>query len=187
MEKRIQAVLNHLADRPIAHTTKERGASPPTTRPGVVLLHSRVLDSNKLISIAEIVKQRVREGYYSRGAEGAGATAASKKQGKKGSKLSKTSWYQYNRIYDVVSAPGAADTTPGTGDDEDDDFAPMMHRFTEAMSGKKALQGRANITTYMSIVLSRTPIAELQKNPEISVQASTDPLEVEFEQWMART
>lgn len=194
MEKRIQAVLNSLASRPTTTTTttQEGQTTSASPRPGIVLLHGRASDANKLISITEIVKQRMREDYFSQDAAGAGSapavTEVAKKKGKKGSRLSKTSWFQYNRIYDVVSVKGkGTDGDSGDEEEEDDGFAPMVHRFREAMRGKKASQGQASITTYMSIILSRTPVVELQKNPGISVQASTDPLEIEYEQWMAST
>ncbi|KAL1902954.1 hypothetical protein Sste5346_000866 [Sporothrix stenoceras] len=184
MEKRINSVLSHIEGKP-ADTGAQDGQTTASSasRPGIVLLHCRVADTNKMISIAEIVKQRIREGRFSK--ETAGADGAAKKKGKKGSKLSKTAWYQYNRIYDVSVPKEAGDAPVSGADEEDDGFAPAVHRLDEALKGKN--DSNRQITTYMSIILSRTPVVELQKNLEISVQTSIDPLEVEFEQWVART
>ncbi|CAK7246136.1 MAG: hypothetical protein STHCBS139747_007758 [Sporothrix thermara] len=189
MEKRIKAVLEHLANA----SKQPPGSAAAGVLPGIVLLHARATDANKLISVVEVVKRRMREGYFnantgdSTSSTTEAAKAGKKKKARKTSQLSNTAWYQYNRIYDVASA-----RTPGPEshddivddsrvDQEDDGFAPMVHRFEDAINAKK---GPA-ITTYLSIFLSRTPVVELQKNPEFGSQSSIDPLEVEYQQWMA--
>ncbi|CAK7213361.1 hypothetical protein SBRCBS47491_001779 [Sporothrix bragantina] len=186
MEKRIKAVLEHLA------TPTPQSANTATTGglPGIVLLHGRATDANKLISIVEVVKRRIRDGYFATNAGDGTSTSetaksAKKKNKKKTSPKSVTAWYQYNRIYDVASVKKTELEMDLVEDshmeEEDDGFAPMVHRFEDAINGKK---GPA-ITTYLSIFLSRTPVVELLKNLEIESQSSVDPLEIEYQQWIA--
>ncbi|CAK7227173.1 hypothetical protein SEUCBS140593_006488 [Sporothrix eucalyptigena] len=177
MEKRIKAVLEHLAT---PATQSEHTTS--AALPGVVLLHCRAADANKLISIVEVVKRRMREGHFATESTTDSAKPIKKKKGKK-AQPSETTWYQYNRIYDVVVAKKDGNTDRAEEEEHDEDFAPMLHRFEEALNGKR---GPA-IMTYFSTFLSRTPIAELQKNPDMSCQSSVDPLEVEYQKWMANT
>ncbi|CAK7568187.1 MAG: hypothetical protein SEPTF4163_006171 [Sporothrix epigloea] len=188
MEKRIKAVLEHLAS-PSTHSANKDIID---ALPGIALLHARATDANRLISIVEVVKRRMRQGYFAVNASlgtSSGESAASdkKKKGKKTSRKPATAWYQYNRIYDVASAK---DSGPETNEDviedsridqEDDDFAPMVHRFEEAVNGEM----KPTVTTYFSIFLCRTPVVELQRYPEMATQSSVDVLEVEYQQWMA--
>lgn len=182
MEKRIKTILDHLA------AAASTGTSVAAL-PGVVLLHARAPDANKLVSIAEIVKRRIREGHFEEAAAPAGGI---KKKKANGAHASAVVWYQYDRIYDVKSArkkKGAAGDDDEAdaeedGDGQDDGFEPMMHRLESALGGSAHGSGPV-VTTYMSIMLSRTPLLELHKNPDITVQCSADPLEVEYEEYMA--
>lgn len=218
MEKRIKAVLDQLGSLPTSHQTGgEPKPSPSST--GVALLHARASEASKLVSIVEIVKRRIREGYFNNAAsapeaagegQGGGSKASGKKKQKRKRKPSASpqeaiAWVQYNRIYDVETAAKkpkptaaqaqlppptdqgddahAADANDGNGDNEDDGFEPMMHRFEAALGGKGAKH--TVTTTFMSIVLSRVPIAELQRNPDYSAQSSADAQEIAHERWMA--
>ncbi|CAK7270531.1 hypothetical protein SEPCBS57363_004150 [Sporothrix epigloea] len=189
MEKRIKAVLEHLAS-PSTHSANKDIAD---ALPGIALLHARATDANRLISIVEVVKRRMRQGYFAANASlgtSSGETADfdKKKKGKKASRVPATAWYQYNRIYDVASAKVSGPETnedvveDSRIDQEDDGFEPMVHRFEEAVNGKK----KPTITTYLSIILCRTPVVELQRHPEMATQSSVDVLEVEYQQWMAK-
>lgn len=146
MEKRIKAVLEHLGG---------------DSKPGVVLLHARAPDANKLVSIAEIVKRRIREGYF------AGADKAMKKKTKKDAAA--VAWCQYDRIYDVKTA-------------KTDEASDQVDRLEAALTDETAPASK--VTTYMSILLSRTPVGELHKNADVSVQCSTDVSEIEYERYM---
>ncbi|EPE08158.1 hypothetical protein F503_00941 [Ophiostoma piceae UAMH 11346] len=198
MEKRIRAILDHLANgTPGSGGEGGEGSERAKALPGVVLLHARAPDANKLVSIAEIVKRRIREGHFAAPAADLmsdGPPKSTKKNTKKKGKdahAAAVAWYQYDRIYDVQSArKKKPDTEAASGsgaddagsEEEEDGFEPAMHRLEAALGDKSA---GTVVTTYMSIILSRTPLLELYKNPEVSVQCSTDPLEVEYEQFMA--
>ncbi|CAK7272156.1 hypothetical protein SEPCBS119000_004975 [Sporothrix epigloea] len=187
MEKRIKAVLEHLASSSTQLAKKDTTAALPS----IVLLHARAADANKLISIVEVVKRRMRQGYFAvnRGDDTSSndAAAGQKKKGKKASQVPATAWYQYNRVYDVASAetlgptPNELAVEDSHVEPEDDGFEPMARRFEDALTGGE----KAPITTYMSIFLSRAPVLELQRNPEMTAQSSLDTLEVEYQRWMA--
>ena len=204
MEKRIKAILDHLADGTAGGGEGGEGGKPAKALPGVVLLHARAPDANKLVSIAEIVKRRIRKGHFEAPAADLmsdepprAAKRKTKKKKGKDAHAAAVAWYQYDRIYDVKSArkkkvitggaagngASCADDDGGDEEEEEDGFEPAMHRLEAALGGGKS--SGTIVTTYMSIILSRTPISELHKNPEISVQCSTDPLEIEYEQFMA--
>lgn len=181
MEKRIAAILGHLGRSPLADPSEpaaaqgaSAAAAPPP--PGAVLLHARSADSGKLISIAEIAKRRMREGFYREGPQSDGRTAA-------------LAWYQYNRLYDVqTEVKKGHENNENRGENEDneeqdeDGFEPMPQRFQEAVGDAAA--GQTVTRTYMSIILSRVALPELLRHSDITCQASVDPVETEYQSWM---
>lgn len=129
--------------------------------PGVMMLHARVSDSGKMVTVMELAKKRMDE---------AGQP-----------------WYQYNRVYEVSDngmklkpAGKAFDQTvvensvmegQDEGEDEEDDaFEPVETAFDRAVRGKPASDSKE---TYMSVFLSRVPIPELQSKAFITLQTST--------------
>ncbi|EFX03891.1 hypothetical protein CMQ_819 [Grosmannia clavigera kw1407] len=161
MEKRIASVLSHLG--------KPSLATPPTPL-GIVLLHARSADSGKLLSVAEIAKRRIREGFYREGVQSEDHTTA-------------LAWYQYNRLYDVQTEVKEGHSNEEEDENEDEDgFQPMPQQFRAAIGDATAKQTVTK--TYMSIILSRVALPELLKHPDITCQASADPVEREYQSWM---
>ncbi|ROV92375.1 hypothetical protein VMCG_09150 [Cytospora schulzeri] len=151
INKKVTQVLSHLG-----HVDLFSQSSIP----GVMMLHARVGDSGKMVTVMELAKKRMDE---------AGQP-----------------WYQYNRVYEVSdngmklkSTGKAFDQTmieksiigqDGDEDEEDDDFEPVETAFDRAVRDKPASDLKE---TYMSVFLSRVPIPELQSKAFITLQTST--------------
>ncbi|OAA66589.1 DNA/RNA-binding protein Alba-like protein [Niveomyces insectorum RCEF 264] len=213
MEKRIKAVLAQLDGQTLSSPSPSPPPPPSTNTnplPGIVLLHARAHDAGKMISLVEIAKRRIREGYFAPKATAIPAppTSALPPNKKTKQKLTQplpspaTAWFQYNRLYDVEveakTPPPAVEADKdkasdknkeagsGDGDDDDDDgFEPMPSRFRAAIGDASAPQNTVT-TTYMSIVLARVRVPELERDPAFTAQASDDPLETEYAQWMSQ-
>ncbi|TPX12226.1 uncharacterized protein E0L32_007112 [Thyridium curvatum] len=169
IEKRVTAALAHLG---------RFHPSDMAVRPGVVMLHARARDAGKMISIAELVRRRLAEGGYK--------------------------WYQYNRLYDVETQvrdagppPSVVEETvllkkgprPSKGghaekdeqdeedeeeeDDDEDDFEAMPTRFKDAVMERKNTVAKP----YMSVMLSRVPIPELQAKAIFTCQSNEAQIE----------
>lgn len=188
MEKRIAAILSHLGQpSPVDPAEGAVNASTPP-RPGVVLLHARAADAGKLISITEIAKRRIREGFFREGVRNTAQKTV-------------LAWYQYNRLYDVETPVAAVRTKPGLknhenenqdrqdqdqepgSEDEDDGFEPMPQHFQQALGD--AAPNNTVARTYLSVFLSRVPVPELLKHADITCQTSADPIEMEYQRHMS--
>lgn len=152
INKKVTQVLSHLG-----HVDLFSQSSVP----GVMMLHARVGDSGKMVTVMELAKKRMDE---------AGQP-----------------WYQYNRVYEVSDngtklkpAGKAFDHTvieksviegqDGDEDEDEDDFEPVETAFDRAVRDKPASDSKE---TYMSVFLSRVPIPELQSKAFITLQTST--------------
>lgn len=151
--KKVTQVLSHLG-----HVDLFSQSSVP----GVMMLHARVGDSGKMVTVMELAKKRMDE---------AGQP-----------------WYQYNRVYEVsdngtklkptgkalehaVIEKSVMEGQDGDDyEDEDDDFEPVETAFDRAVRDKPASDSKE---TYMSVFLSRVPIPELQSKAFITLQTST--------------
>lgn len=151
INKRVTQVLSHLG-----HVDLFSQSSTP----GVMMLHARVNDSGKMVTVMELAKKRMDE---------AGQP-----------------WYQYNRVYEVsddgVRARHAAKginqivldgQDEDAEDDEEDAFEPAETAFDRAVRDKPASDPKS---AYMSTFLSRIPIPELQSKAFITLQTNGDVL-----------
>ncbi|KAK2615625.1 hypothetical protein N8I77_002369 [Diaporthe amygdali] len=154
INKKVTQVLSHLGHVDLFS---------PSSIPGVMMVHARANDANKMVTVMEIAKRQMNK---------AGQP-----------------WYQYNRVYEVAderdsrfNATGrVADQTvientlingqdaDGEEDDEDDAFEPVETAFERAVREKPAEESKA---TYMSIFLSRVPMPELQAKTYITLQTN---------------
>lgn len=154
INKKVTQVLSHLGHVDLFS---------PSSTPGVMMLHARVSDSGKMVTVMELAKKRMDEANQP--------------------------WYQYNRVYEVSEsgmkskhASKAFDQTEiensvveGHDEDEDEDeaFEPVETAFDRAVRDKPTSDSKE---TYMSVFLSRVPIPELQSKPFITLQTSTKPV-----------
>jgi hypothetical protein len=155
INKKVEQVLSHLGHIDLFSQT---------STPGVIMVHARANDANKMVTVMEIAKRRMNQ---------AGQP-----------------WYQYNRVYEVAdgrqsrgkpNSVGADQTIientildGGTGDNtdsdgDDDAFEPVDTAFQRAIQEKPAEEPK---TTYMSIFLSRAPMPELQSKAYITLQTN---------------
>lgn len=153
INKKVTQVLSHLG-----HVDLFSQSSVP----GVMMVHARANDANKMVTVMEIAKRQMNQ---------AGQP-----------------WYQYNRVYEVADGRGsrannptgrAADQTVientvlegGDADEEDEEdaFEPVETAFERAIREKPAEESK---TTYMSIFLSRVPMPELQSKAYITLQTN---------------
>lgn len=150
INKKVTQVLAHLGHVDLFNQT---------STPGVMMVHARANDANKMVTVMEIAKRHMNQ---------AGQP-----------------WYQYNRVYEVADGRGsrgkpngrAADQTViedtvlggGDADEEEDDFEPVKTTFERAIEEKPAEETK---TTYMSIFLSRVPMPELQSKAYITLQTN---------------
>lgn len=132
-----------------------------TSVPGVMMVHARANDANKMVTVMEIAKRQMNQ---------AGQP-----------------WYQYNRVYEVADGRGSKANVAGRGvdqtvientvlegadadeEDEEDAFEPVETTFERAIREKPAEELK---TTYMSIFLSRVPMPELQSKAYITLQTN---------------
>lgn len=152
INKKVTQVLSHLG-----HVDLFSQSSTP----GVIMLHARVSDSGKMVTVMELAKRRMDE---------AGQP-----------------WYQYNRVYEVskdgikLKPTGKAldqnlignSAMEGQNEDEDEDdaFEPVETTFDRAVRVKPASDSKE---TYMSVFLSRVPIPELQSKEFITLQTNAN-------------
>lgn len=146
--KRVEQVLAHLG---------RFHPSDMSVLPGVVLVHARADQAGKMTSVVELVKRRVHE--------------------------AEQKWFQYNRLYEVSVEPRRAaersiieDTVLGDhggGSEEEDDFEVMQTPFERAVHKEPEV----TMKPYMSIMLSRVPILELQAKDYITTQSNSDQIE----------
>lgn len=151
INKKVTQVLSHLGHVDLFN---------PSSIPGVMMVHARAHDANKMVTVIEIAKRQMNK---------AGQP-----------------WYQYNRVYEVADGRGArakrssreADQTvientvlegQEADDDEDDAFEPVETAFERAVRERPAEESKA---TYMSIFLSRVPMPELQSKTYITTQTN---------------
>lgn len=152
INKKVTQVLSHLG-----HVDLFSQSSVP----GVMMVHARANDANKMVTVMEIAKRQMNE---------AGQP-----------------WYQYNRVYEVADGRGAKTNPTGRGadqtvventvleggdedeEDEEDAFEPVETAFERAIREKPAEESK---TTYMSIFLSRVPMPELQSKAYITLQTN---------------
>lgn len=152
INKKVTQVLSHLG-----HVDLFSQSSVP----GVMMVHARASDANKMVTVMEIAKRQMNQ---------AGQP-----------------WYQYNRVYEVADGRGATGNPNGRGadqtvientvlggdeageDDEDDAFETVETAFELAVREKPAEESKA---TYMSIFLSRVPMPELQSKAYITLQTN---------------
>lgn len=152
INKKVTQVLSHLG-----HVDLFSQSSVP----GVMMVHARANDANKMVTVMEIAKRQMNQAGHP--------------------------WYQYNRVYEVADGRGsranptgrAADQTVventvlvGDGADEDDEedaFEPVETAFERAIREKPAEESK---TTYMSIFLSRVPMPELESKTYITLQTN---------------
>lgn len=152
INKKVTQVLSHLG-----HVDLFSQSSVP----GVMMVHARANDANKMVTVMEIAKRQMNE---------AGQP-----------------WYQYNRVYEVADGRGAKANPTGRGpdqavikntvleggdedeEDEEDAFEPLETAFERAIREKPAEESK---TTYMSIFLSRVPMPELQSKAYITLQTN---------------
>ncbi|KUI55436.1 hypothetical protein VP1G_02731 [Cytospora mali] len=153
INKKVTQVLSHLG-----HVDLFSQSSIP----GVMMLHARVGDSGKMVTVMELAKKRMNE---------AGQP-----------------WYQYNRVYEV-SDDGAKSKPVSKGlgqtmiqdsvvevpdedeDEENEAFEPVETAFDRAVRDKPACDSKS---AYMSVFLSRVPIPELQSKAFITLQTNMD-------------
>lgn len=155
INKKVTQVLSHLGHVDLFS---------PASIPGIMMLHSRVSDSGKMVTVMELVKRRMDE---------AGLP-----------------WFQYNRIYEVsddgtkfrpttrgLDQSVIEDTVmEGEFDDEDDEedaFEPVETAFDRAIRDKPASDPKM---AYMSVFLSRVPMPELQSTAFVTLQTNADVL-----------
>lgn len=152
INKKVTQVLSHLGHVDLFSQT---------SKPGVIMVHARANDANKMVTVMEIAKRQMNQ---------AGQP-----------------WYQYNRVYEVADGRGSKGNPSGRradqtvientvlgGEDEDEDdeedaFEPVETAFERAVREKPAEESK---TTYMSIFLSRVPIPELQSKAYITLQTN---------------
>lgn len=156
INKKVTQVLSHLG-----HVDLFSQSSVP----GVMMVHARANDANKMVTVMEIAKRQMNQ---------AGQP-----------------WYQYNRVYEVADGRGSRANAAGRGadqtvientvleggdadeDDDDDAFEPVETTFERAIREKPAEESK---TTYMSIFLSRVPMPELQSKAYITLQTNGDEI-----------
>lgn len=156
INKKVTQVLSHLG-----HVDLFSQSSVP----GVMMVHARANDANKMVTVMEIAKRQMNQ---------AGQP-----------------WYQYNRVYEVADGRGSRANAIGRGadltvientvleggdadeDDEEDAFEPVENTFERAIREKPAEESK---TTYMSIFLSRVPMPELQSKSYITLQTNGDEI-----------
>ncbi|ROW10014.1 hypothetical protein VPNG_06545 [Cytospora leucostoma] len=154
VNKKVTQVLSHLGHVDLFS---------PSSIPGVMMLHARVSDSGKMVTVMELAKRRMNEAGQA--------------------------WYQYNRVYEVAddgARPRPAGKRVGQTvikdtvlngqdeeeeDEEEDDFEPVETAFDRAIRDKPPSDSK---TAYMSIFLSRVPIPELQSKTNITLQTNND-------------
>ncbi|KAI3394674.1 hypothetical protein diail_2421 [Diaporthe ilicicola] len=152
INKKVTQVLSHLGHVDLFS---------PSSIPGVMMVHARAHDANKMVTVMEIAKRQMNK---------AGQP-----------------WYQYNRVYEVADGrgPGANGTgrkedqtvientvlegQGADGGDDDDAFEPVETAFERAIRERPAEESKA---TYMSIFLSRVPMPELQSKTYITLQTN---------------
>ena len=156
INKKVTQVLSHLG-----HVDLFSQSSIP----GVMMLHARVNDSGKMVTVMELAKRRMNEASQP--------------------------WYQYNRVYEVSDdgskakpARKALDQTviedtviasqdEDAEDEEEDAFEPVETAFDRAVRAKPDSNTKS---AYMSIFLSRVPIPELHSKTFITLQTNGDVL-----------
>ncbi|POS77528.1 hypothetical protein DHEL01_v204079 [Diaporthe helianthi] len=152
INKKVTQVLSHLGHVDLFNQT---------STPGVMMVHARANDANKMVTVMEIAKRHMNQ---------AGQP-----------------WYQYNRVYEVADGRGSKSKSNDRGadqtvventvlggedadeDDEEDDFEPVQTAFERAIQEKPAEEPK---TTYMSIFLSRVPMPELQSKAYMTLQTN---------------
>lgn len=165
IEKRVTAVLSHLGHVDMFSQTSV---------PGVVMLHARAGEANKLVTVMELAKRRMAEAGHV--------------------------WYQYNRVYEVAEERRGGDASKkkngGTNnhsnkktaddsqmviedtllekeeedeEDEADAFEPTKTLNDLTIRDKPAAESK---NAYMSIFLSRVPIPELKAKPSFTLQTN---------------
>lgn len=148
INKKVTQVLSHLS-----HVDLFSQSSVP----GVVMVHARANDANKMVTVMEIAKRQMNQ---------AGQP-----------------WYQYNRVYEVADGRSSRanptgrvanqtvieNTVLGDEEDEEDAFEPVETAFERAIREKPVEESKM---TYMSIFLSRVPMPELQSKAYITLQTN---------------
>ncbi|KAL1839968.1 hypothetical protein VTJ49DRAFT_973 [Mycothermus thermophilus] len=136
-------------------------------RPGVVVLCAKSPAASKLVTIAELVRRRIGE--------------------------SEQKWYQYNVVSETVTIEEAGvqmwreppsvveDTVMGgeaeEGEEEEDgEYFETMTRPT-TIHDEAVHPPRTRYTAYVTVLLSRVPVAELQSDPCIAVQTNEQTIE----------
>jgi hypothetical protein len=154
INKRVDSILQHLG---------RFHAWDRSVLPGVVLLHARSSATNKLITVAEIVRRRVQE--------------------------SDQMWFQYNLMHETVLAKQADQQKPRQPEDvsaventfmpvddkeeDDEDYFETMQAdaaFETAVHG----QPKAKKLGHTSIFLSRVPVTELASKPNVATQTNKE-------------
>lgn len=155
INKKVTQVLSHLGQVDLFSQSSV---------PGVIMVHARANDANKMVTVMEIAKRQMNQ---------AGQP-----------------WYQYNRVYEVADGRGSRGNPTGRGADqtvientvlecggadngtdsgEEDPFEPVETAFERAIREKPTGESK---TTYMSIFLSRVPMPELQSKTYITLQTN---------------
>jgi len=153
INKKVTQVLSHLGHVDLFSQT---------STPGVMMVHARANDANKMVTVMEIAKRQMNQ---------AGQP-----------------WYQYNRVYEVADGHGSKGKPTGrgadqtvientvlgakdadSGDEGEDPFEPAETPFERAVREKPAEESK---TTYMSVFLSRVPMPELQSKAYITLQTN---------------
>jgi len=137
-----------------------------TVLPGVVFFSAKLAASNKLITIAELVRRRIGE--------------------------SEQKWYQYNLLGEteceaaVTEAPSVVGAISlrvgrkgsGLGDSIGDYFE-KMDATTSPSIHDRALSGiKTQPKSYLSIFFSRVPLSEIRAIPDILLQTNEETVEL---------
>lgn len=160
IHKKVDQVLDHLGFI---------NMMDPDCLPGVMMVHARARDINKLVTVMEKCKHRLSE--------------------------RKERWFQYNRVYEVAeeqgggkkkenihngdsdngcsaSGTGAAvdDTIMGAQEEQDQDGAFEPTRSLHDLTLRDRPTAELNKNAFISIFLARVPMPELRAKPSFTEQ-----------------
>lgn len=151
--------INKHVDKALQHLGRF-SAWDQSVLPGVVFFSAGLKASNKLVTIAELVRRRIGE--------------------------SEEKWYQYNILTDMeceetsTEGPLVVEDTFLAVDEGDPDSA--TNDYFETMKPTVHEQAVAPVKTrhrsYMSLFLSRVPLGELKALPNVGLQTNEDNIEL---------
>lgn len=155
--------INKHIDKALQHLSRF-SAWDQKVLPGTVLLCAKSTTSNKLITIAELIRRRIGE--------------------------TEQKWYQYNVLSETICEEPALGTAEDhsvaeetimavDGEEDDEEEAPAF----ETMRLKKTIHELAveppkiRYQAYMTVLLSRVPLEELRNIPSVSLQTNEQHVE----------